>query len=146
MCLRVRDVIFKNAYTHGCPRSAGRWTRQPYDTLHRIALQLAPDLMAYGRFDFDALSRLFTFLQQLPNGSTSSIGARWCRSCSLGCSRDPMRPLLLPRPAHALGKQPRQTASEPDFPLPAAPGLTRRALTMLLRGVHSQPALWQKSV
>ena len=62
--LRVRDFIFENEYAQGCPRSAGRWTRQPHDTFHRIALQLDTDLMPHGRFNFDALSRLPTILEQ----------------------------------------------------------------------------------
>jgi hypothetical protein len=62
--LRVRDLIFENEYIQGCPRSAGRWTRQPHDTSHHIALHLDPDLIPHGRFDFDALAHLPTFLEQ----------------------------------------------------------------------------------
>jgi hypothetical protein len=62
--LRVRDSIFENDYTEGCPHSAGRWTRQPHDIFQRIALQLDTDLMPHGRFNFDALSHLPTLLGQ----------------------------------------------------------------------------------
>lgn len=62
--LRVGDLIFENEYAQGCPRSTGRWTRQPHDTSHRIALQLDTDLMPHGRFNFDALSHLPTLLEQ----------------------------------------------------------------------------------
>ena len=62
--LRVGDFIFENEYAQGCPRSAGRWTQQPHDTLHRIALQLDTDLMPHGRFNFDALSHLPALLEQ----------------------------------------------------------------------------------
>lgn len=62
--LRVGDFLFENAYVKGCPHSAGRWTRQPHDTFHRIVLHLDSDLMPHGRFDFDALAHLPTFLEQ----------------------------------------------------------------------------------
>ena len=62
--LRVGDFIFENEYAEGCPRSTGHWTRQPYDTFQRIALQLDTDLMPHGRFNFDALSHLPTLLEQ----------------------------------------------------------------------------------
>jgi hypothetical protein len=62
--LRVRDSIFENDYTEGCPHSAGRWTRQPHDIFQRIALQLDTDLMPHGRFNFDALSHMPTLLGQ----------------------------------------------------------------------------------
>jgi hypothetical protein len=62
--LRIRDLIFENKYSQGCPRSAGRWTRQPHDTFQRIALKLDTALMPHGRFNFDALAHLPTLLEQ----------------------------------------------------------------------------------
>ena len=62
--LRVRDFVFENEYAQGCPRSTGRWTRQPHNVFQRIALQLDTDLMPHGRFNFDALSHLPTLLEQ----------------------------------------------------------------------------------
>ena len=62
--LRVRDFIFENEYAQGCPRSTGRWIRQPHNTFQRIALKLDTDLMPHGYFNFGALSHLPTLLEQ----------------------------------------------------------------------------------
>ena len=62
--LRVGDFIFENEYAQGCPRTTGRWTRQPHDTFQRIAVKLDTDLMPHGCFNFNALSHLPTFLEQ----------------------------------------------------------------------------------
>ena len=62
--LRISDLVFENEYMQGCPQRAGSWTRQPHDTLQRIALHLDPDLMPHGHFDFDALTHLPAFLDR----------------------------------------------------------------------------------
>ena len=57
----VRDFVFENVCTHGYPHSVGHGTQQLHDTLLCIVLQLDPDLMPHGRFDFDAAGNYLTF-------------------------------------------------------------------------------------
>jgi hypothetical protein len=89
--LRVRDSIFENDYTEGCPHSAGRWTRQPHDIFQRIALQLDTDLMPHGRFNLMP-SLTCPPSWDSPNGSMSSTYAGWLHSyypwfnCCIICS------------------------------------------------------------